>query len=363
VKKTVRVLLAMAALIGMTIGNQLGDEPKGTIVYASNQPLNMGEINNNFNAGQKTTRNPGDITLETYSGLIDELMQVGHSSKHFDHKVNIDGEIRLHYASNNGSGRWGRDSAGIRSRLGFNADINQDWRAYGMLDSQKSLVNYNNELRFSRLYVTGKIGASTLKAGSFGYLMAEGNVYDSGFDGVRLDFGGPVKYTMSYGETNDTQKTYVASARYNDFDYNLEAGVYYYQTDDGSRRQKTIRTLSGNYNFSNFGIGAMVLDSSLKDNQEGGTGYVFSFNYGDLKTWRPGTYGLFAKYYDQPRGTYIAHGMNGRGSSMQGFKGHGLGMNYTFAENYVGGIEYYDLTDKISGAKGETLWSHITHYF
>ncbi|QDR79727.1 S-layer protein [Sporomusa termitida] len=383
-KKLVSVLLAITALAGVFTGNPGSDKPAGRVYAAKavaeqtdfaygRAPLTASSIaaaaatgNNkedNTGIGQQENPHPGDIDPATYASLIDELMQIGHRRSHPDHKMNIDGEIRLHYAQNSGPGRWDRDAAGIRTRLGFNADIFRDWRAYGLLDGQKSISNYNNRLSLARLYVTGTIGTTALRAGSFGYLMAEGNVYDSGFDGARLDFGGPVKYTLSYGETNDTIKTYVATARYQDFDYNLEAGVYHYQTDSSIRRQTTIRTLSGNYNFSNFGLGAMVLDSSVKDNRGEGIGYVFSLNYGDLKTWRPGTYRIFYKYYNQPQGTYIAHQMNGRGNSMQGFKGQGAGLNYTLAENLVGGIEYYDLTDKISGEKGETWWSHITHYF
>jgi len=200
-------------------------------------------------------------------------------------------------------------------------------------------------------------------AGSFSYLMAEGNIYDSGFKGARVDFGEPVKYTLSYGKTDYTKKTYIATARYKDFDYNLEAGVYHYQADDGVFNQNTIRTLGGNYNFSNFSVGAMYLHSSLKDRNGDNSGYVLSFNYGDLKTYRPGTYSAFAKYYNQSRGTYITHGMNGSGNLMQGFKGYGLGINYALGENFVAGIEYYGLTDKISGKTGYTWWNHITRYF
>lgn len=310
---------------------------------------------------QKAILNTGYIDTETYVSLIDELMHVGRRSNHSSNKVNFDGEIRYHYAFNSGSKRWDRDSSGIRIYLGADTALNKDWHAYSILEGRKSLVNYNNEFKLSRLYVVGRVGTSMVKAGSFGYLMAEGNIYDSGFDGIRADFRGPVKYTVSYGETDYTKETKIATARYEDFDYNLEAGGYHYQTEDN--KKNTIWTLGGNYNFSNFSVGAMILSSSLKDRNGNGNGYVLSLNYGDLKTWRPGTYGIFAKYYDQPKGTYIAHGMNGMGGAMEGFKGYGLGTNYTLKENFVAGIEYYRLTDKISREKGDTWWGHLTHYF
>ncbi len=315
----------------------------------------------NMGTDQKAIVNTVYISPETYTGLVNELMHVDDRSVHSDNKVKIDGEIRYHYALN--SGPKSRDFSGIRARLGFDTVINPDWHAYAMLEGQKKVVNYNDKFKLSHLYVAGKVGESRVTAGSFGYLMAEGNIYDSGFKGVRADFGGPIKYTLSSGETDDTKTTSIATARYNNFDYNLEAGVYHYQINGEERNQNTICTLGGNYNFSNFGVGAMVLDSSLTDTKGNSKGYVLSLNYGDLKTWRRGTYGIFAKYYDQPKYTYIAHGMNGTGSSMNGFKGYGLGINYTLKENLVAGIEYYGLRDKITEEKGDTWWSQITYYF
>ncbi|GBG57345.1 hypothetical protein SPFL3102_02712 [Sporomusaceae bacterium FL31] len=321
----------------------------------------IAKLNSTTAVEPKASAPPADLAPETYAGLIEELTHVGDRSKQQDNKVNIDGELRAHYAINNGSGPLDRDSTGIRARLAFDTALKQDWRAYGMFEGQRNISNYNNEFNFSRFYVAGRSGTSMLTAGSFGYLMAGGNIYDSDFAGIRAVFNGPVKYTASYGKTDETKETAIIAARYEDYDYDVEAAIYHYRMSDGL--YNTIRTLGGTYNFSNFGIGAMVLDSSLKDSKGASTGYVFHLNYGDLKTWRPGTYGVFAKYYNQPRGTYIVHGMNGKGGSMQGFKGFGLGMNYTLAENFVAGIEYYDLKDHITGGTSTTWWNQLTYYF
>ncbi|WP_094605563.1 Beta-barrel assembly-enhancing protease [Sporomusa silvacetica DSM 10669] len=305
----------------------------------------------------------GDVDPATYNRLMDDLMQVGDSSKHKNNKINVDGEIRFHYAANSGSTQLDKDASGLRLYLGADTRINKDWQLFGMLEGRKSIKNYDNKLELSRLYVEGKVGESTVKAGKFGYLMAEGNIYDSGFTGIKVDFGDPIKYSLSYGETEDTKSTYIATARYKDFDYNLEAGVYHYRLDDGSNKTNTIWNIGGNYNFSNFSIGAMYLNSSLKDSKGNSDGYVLSLNYGDLRTYRPGTYSIFTKYYNQAQGTYIDHGMNGKGNSMQGVKGYGVGVSYTLAKDLVAGVEYYDLSDKISGEKGRTVWTQLTHYF
>lgn len=312
---------------------------------------------------QKDVVSTKDISPTTYQALIDELMNVNDGKHQAEKKINIDGELRLHYAFNNGANQLDKDSSGIRARLGFDTEIDQDWHAYGMLEGKQNLVNYNNEFKLLDLYVTHKNKETMVKAGAFGYLMADGNIYDSTFKGVRADFNGPVTYTMSLGKTDYTKNTAIATASYHDYDYNLETGVYHYQAEDSAQKKNTIVTLSGDYNFSNFSVGAMALHSSLKDSKGNNNGYVVGLKYGDLKTYRPGTYDAFVKYYNQPVGTYISHGMNGRANSMEGFKGYGIGVNYTFAENVVAGLEHYKLVDKVTGENGNTLWSYLTYYF
>jgi len=312
---------------------------------------------NNVGAAKKAVKT-GDVDPVTYENLNDELSHVGERSSHVDHKVDIDGNIRFHYALNSGSDQW-KDQSGIRLMLGLGSDIDDNWRVNAMLENEDSVANYNNGIE-TRLNVTGKLGTSAVTAGTFGYYMAEGNIYDSTFNGVRYDFGEPVRYTLSMGNTDFTTGTCIATARYNDFNYNLEAGIYHYQKDSDTH---TIWTLDGNYNFSNFSVGAMYLGSNLKDSKGNSNGYVFNFAYGDLKTYRPGTYDIFAKYYNQSMGTYIEHGMNGLGGLMEGFEGYGFGMHYTFDNNLVGSLQYYDLTDKIVRDKGNTLWADITCYF
>ncbi|EGO63730.1 hypothetical protein [Acetonema longum] len=312
-------------------------------------------------AGAPPATSSGDIDPETHAALIHELMQTGQDSRRAGDKINTAGEVRYHYALNSGAGLWGQDISGFRARLAFDAETRPDWRIHGMLEGKRNILNYDNHAGLPYLFLEGKLGRSLLRAGSFSHLMAEGNIYDSGFDGIQLNFGEPVKYRLSYGETGHSKETAIATARYEDFDYNLEAGVYHYRTD--TDQKNTIRSLGGNYNFSNFGVGATILSATLQDSQGDHDGYVLSFNYGGLKTWRPGTYSLFAKYYNQPQGTYIMHGMNGPGSRMQGFKGYGLGMGYTVAANFVAGLEYYDLSEKASGDSARTWWSYLMQYF
>lgn len=304
---------------------------------------------------------PGYIDQETHQGLINDLMHIGKRKNHTD-EIKIDGEVRYHYAANRGSGENGKNSSGFRTYIGADAKLNKDWHAYAMLENQMEIMNYSNLTKLSYLYVAGKVGTSTVRVGSFGYLMADGNIYDSRFSGFRVDTGEQVTYTLSAGKTDDTKSTNIVSVRYNDFDYNLEASVYNNTLPDSS--SKTIKTISGSISLNDISLGAMYLKSNVKDANGCDSGYVYSVKYGDLREYRQGTYSIMGKYYNQAQGTYIAHGMNGRGAVlMQGFKGYGIGAYYTLAKHLVAGLEYYSLKDKVTGEKGKTTWLQVTHYF
>ncbi|MDU4959562.1 MAG: S-layer protein [Sporomusaceae bacterium] len=306
----------------------------------------------------------GLISQQQYADLLDELQNVSRLGLQADRKINIAGELRYHYALNDGgTAAWNRDNSGLRLYLGADSELMKNWRLYSRLEAKQSIRNYNTTIDFSRLYITGKIGTSRLQAGSFGYLMAEGNIYDSGFDGIRLDFGDRARYTLSYGKTGLTDNMALATAHYESFDYNLTTGLYHYRERQNDDRSNTLWMLGGNYKFENGSIGAMLLQSSQADSRGNDSGYVLTLRYGDLKAWRPGTYQAFAKYYDQPRHTYISHDMNGMGSKMDGFKGYGLGISYTPAENLVAGLEYYSLSEKSSDRQNKTLWAQLSYYF
>ena len=301
------------------------------------------------------------VTSEVYSDLLKQVMTVNERTQSTTGKVRISGGVRLHYAVNAGSGTWAKNSSGLRADIAAETQLDKDWRLFAGLSAKKSFLNYDDKVDY-RLYLMKNIGTSTFRIGSFGYFMADGNIYDDSFDGLRFDFGETFRYTFSYGNTKYSKDTFVATARYDDYDYTLEAGAYLFKRNDDDA-QSNIVTFSGAYKFSNFTLGSMALISNRKDDNGANFGYVHSFVYGELKPWRKGTYNIWAKYYNQPKYTYIAPGMNGRGGWMQGFKGIGLGINYTFSENFIGSLEYYNLTDMTSGATGSTWWGSLTHFF
>jgi len=334
---------------------------KGKSAWANSQ-IAPGITNSGNKLGINQNISTADVSQETYMKLVDEVAHIGERNSALNKKVNIDGEVLYHYAFNSGTVSGAKDSSGIRFLLGANTEIDKTWSVNGQVEIKKGLLNYNNEFNLSRLNAVGKLGTSLFTAGSFGYTMAQGNIYDSEFKGIKTEFAGTVKSTLSFGSTDNSRKTAIATAKYKDYDYNLEAGIYHYQrvTD---QKENTIGTLGGNYNFNNFSIGAMYLGASLKDSKGQHIGHVYSVDYGKLREYVPGSYSVFARYYNQPLGTYIEHSMNGLGNTMQGFRGCGLGMNYAVGKNIVFDLEYYDLADNVLEQKSNTWWSQLNYYF
>lgn len=92
-------------------------------------------------------------------------------------------------------------------------------------------------------------------------------------------------------------------------------------------------------------------------------GYVVGLNYKGAKAAATGSFGLYAKYYDQASTTIMAHTMNGEYGT-NGIKGYMVGANYAFAKNIVGAVEYYDLDGKDAAETNmKTLWSQVVFTF
>ena len=92
-------------------------------------------------------------------------------------------------------------------------------------------------------------------------------------------------------------------------------------------------------------------------------GYVVTLAYKGAKASAPGSWGITAKYYDQARGTYLDHTMNGKADDMAGFKGYSLVANYAVAKNIVAQVEWYDLEDKETDEEAQTLWAQMLFTF
>ena len=321
------------------------------------------EGNNNYNARFELEKllKEYDTELRNLGYGAGDYAAYGHLPQKRETKLG--GELRYNYVEHRGDDPYNFRDSRLRLRLYVEQPLDENWTVYGMGEANKSWIDKTlRKFNLERLYIGGKYKDAYVMAGRFGKLYADGNVYDGRMTGASVSTGKVVKLTADYGELRDKQKGGALVASYSEPRYDAEAGIYNFDNVKGYGNT-TIGSLGGMYYIGNFGVGAMYLYSSVNDVNGESSGYIVTVKYGRNRSWVPGTYEIFAKYYDQADSTYVAHTMVGLADYMHGFKGFGVGMYYTLAENCLYGIEYYDLKAKGTGLRGRTLWNHVSYFF
>ena len=289
-------------------------------------------------------------------------------------RLKIDGQVRLDTRHSTGK-ESSKDRTRIRARIYPDYNIDGNWHAVGMIEAEKTIAgdggDKDGQLKFDRWYLMGRSGVTDVMVGQYGSTMAEGNVYDSKFRGIRLSAGVPITYPFEHGKIDRARKVTGLTASYQTAVDTTEAGVYRFD-----KIGSAVRTIyMGNYRrpLGIFDFGAMVLHG--RDHAAGnGTGYVFTLERPGAGAWRPGSYSYWLKYYRQPSATYVSHTMNGMADYMNydasgsgplrgGFRGWGAGWSYTLKKNLLFSLEYYDLQDLTTRERSRTIWGALTGYF
>ena len=122
--------------------------------------------------------------------------------------------------------------------------------------------------------------------------------------------------------------------------------------------------------FNSLGGGVVhdAIDKYLDDD-----GYVIGLTYKGAKAEDAGSWGAWARYYDQGAQTYVAHTTDANTFGMTGFKGFGVGANYTISKNIVANVAYYNTESKLVKALGagdyldrskdHRFWTDVTFTF
>ena len=399
------LVLAMAMALGVTASayaaNPFSDVPAGHWAYDSINKLAAAGViegygDSTFGGDKLMTRyemaqivakamakgaNVDKLAAEFADELDNLGVRVANLEKKADN-VKVTGELRYHYKDD------GADINGyateLRSRIWVNGQINDDWKYTGMIENIQNLKDNkgNEDTKFQRAYVNGKLGGLAVQAGRYHAKWSEGNVYDNRFDGVQVAYGKDVKLVAGYGKAahlNGVTDAKNAKANAKDTYYaelsgkveSLSLAAGYYKFEDVKEEagvDDTIWTVAANYAFDkNFKLGAMYLNGD-QDNYKGDDdGFVVTASYKGAKAAKAGSWGLVAKYYDQGFSTYIDHTMNGYADkyapTTEGFKGYSVAANYTFAKNIVGQVEWYDLEAKEGTKDAQTLWSQVVFTF
>ena len=335
-----------------------------------------------------------DRLAAEFAGELDSLgVRVANLEKKSDN-VRITGQIRYEYGDRSGDLKEKNSKVGsiaqhrLRTRIFVNGNINEDWTYTGRFENNQSLKNSSGDdtLKFNQAYVNGKIGGAKVIAGKTDHYAGNGFIYDDTAEKIELSYGKDVKLTAYYGIPTDYgyDKMWGASVGGKVGNLSLSAGYDKFQdalneiqgygvlnsaekgTDNG------IWNLSANYKFGDFTLAATYFDSDidLRDNSSykdvDTNGYVVGLNYKGADKNKPGTWGLFANYYDQGAGTFVAHTMYPGDWSYyvdEGFKGYMVGGGVTLAKNMVYQLHYYDLEGKESGLDDQVLWSRLQIMF
>ena len=404
------LVLAMAMALGVTASayaaNPFSDVPAGHWAYDSVNKLAAAGIvdgygNGTFGGDRLMTRYEmaqivakamakGANVDRLAAEFADELDSLGVRVAALEKKsdnVKITGEARFRYADSKGKGNVADSYVGdLRSRIWITGQVNDDWSYTGMIQNIQDFVGaYTGDEKtdFQRAYVQGKLGGMAVTAGRYNAFFADGNIYDNRADGVELSYGDKVKLSLAAGKATDeitklyvlegtTGGNYAGGALSADFGaVNATAGYYNFkdilQKDSGI--DNAIWFVGAGTSFGDFGLNAMYLkgDASYQGHDLDGLdddGYTVGLTWKGAEAAKAGSYGLFANYYDLGGQTYIAHTTDADTFDGEGFKGYGVGANYTVAKNMVFTAAYYDTKSKLNSSdKDKIIWTDLTFTF
>ena len=348
--------------------------------------------------------------------------------------VNQDGAMskseREDSDANRYSAVWGNKSnhvADIRSRIWINGMINDDWTYTGMLQNVQNLNNNagDENTSFQRAYVDGKLGGMAVRAGRYNLVIADGNIYDTRADGLELSYGNKLKLKGFAGKATDdiTVVPYMEIRENETLTGDITNGGKYWGVAVEGELAKGLKATAGytqfkdmgtgfaesygeafgktdidngiwhaglSYDIGHFNLSAMYLKGDLSadklndmadgrinkaiDEYLDDDGFVIGLAYKGAKAEDAGSWGAWAKYYDQGAQTYVAHTTDANTFGMTGFKGFGVGANYTLAKNIVANVAYYNTESKLmkelpgiaadlDRTKDHRFWTDVTFTF
>ena len=317
--------------------------------------------------------------------------------------------------------------ADLRSRIWINGMINDDWTYTGMLQNVQNLNNNagDENTSFQRAYVDGKLGGMAVRAGRYNLVIADGNIYDTRADGLELSYGNKVKVKGFAGKATDdiTVVPFMINDGINTETGDITNGGKYWGLAVEGELAKGLKATAGYTQFKDMGTGSVAFDNGnfdktdidngiwhaglsydmghfnlsamylkgdlsadkLNDRSDGNInkaidkyldddGFVIGLAYKGAKAEDAGSWGAWAKYYDQGAQTYVAHTTDANTFGMTGFKGFGVGANYTIAKNIVANVAYYNTESKLlkelpqiaadmERTKDHRFWTDVTFTF
>ena len=354
-----------------------------------------------------------DKLVSEFADELDNLgVRVAKLEKNADN-VKITGTVKATYADHSGGAVTGDDAmARLRTDLTFTGEVNDNWHYVAMIRNQQFFTGDNesgdSDTDFQRGYLTGNIGIVDVTAGRYNEFISDGNVLDNRVDAVKasVPFGktyfkaeyGKVANKSTYGyskvaayanalaagkseaeaeeaykkaDKSVADKFWLAELGGTWGNWDLAANYMQAENDKAlglNGKDDHIWTAGATYHTGKFYAGGMYLkgdDDTLNNKAYDDDGYVFKMGWAGAKRSEPGSWGLYANYYDQGAPTVLSHTMDGLYDAFgsEGFKGYKVGGNLTVAKNMVASVDYYDLKSKEKDAHARTIWSQMVVTF
>ena len=400
------LVLAMAMALGVTASayaaNPFSDVPAGHWAYDSINKLAAAGViegygDSTFGGDKLMTRyemaqivakamakgaNVDKLAAEFADELDNLGVRVANLEKKADN-VKITGEIRAHYEDYKDTAN--KDNSKLRSRIWIKGQVNDDWSYTAMLQNEQVFTDKGNsdnkgneDTKFQRAFVNGRLGGLAVEAGRNNASILGGEILSHRADRVKVSYGKDVKLAAEYGKlanVEDATKVlgddyYAVSLSGKVGALGLEAVYVDVNEDTYLGQDNDIWAIGANYAFDkNVGLKAAYLKGDVDLKKGGDDGWYAVLNYKGAKAAKAGSFGVYAGYYDMSASTMLSNGWNtgfanDLRKSHEGFDGWKAGVNYTFAKNIVGSVEYVDLDAKDdSKADDKTLWSQVVFTF
>ena len=400
------LVLAMAMALGVAASayaaNPFSDVPAGHWAYDSINKLAAAGViegygDSTFGGDKLMTRyemaqivakamakgaNVDKLAAEFADELDNLGVRVANLEKKADN-VKITGEIRAHYEDYKDTAN--KDNSKLRSRIWIKGQVNDDWSYTAMLQNEQVFTDKGNsdnkgneDTKFQRAFVNGRLGGLAVEAGRNNASILGGEILSHRADRVKVSYGKDVKLAAEYGKlanVEDATKVlgddyYAVSLSGKVGALGLEAVYVDVNEDTYLGQDNDIWAIGANYAFDkNVGLKAAYLKGDVDLKKGGDDGWYAVLNYKGAKAAKAGSFGVYAGYYDMSASTMLSNGWNtgfanDLRKSHEGFDGWKAGVNYTFAKNIVGTVEYVDLDAKDdSKADDKTLWSQVVFTF
>ena len=400
------LVLAMAMALGVTASayaaNPFSDVPAGHWAYDSINKLAAAGVvegygDTTFGGDKLMTRyemaqivakamakgaNVDKLAAEFADELDNLGVRVANLEKKADN-VKITGEIRAHYEDYKDTAN--KDNSKLRSRIWIKGQVNDDWSYTAMLQNEQTFVKDGNsdnkgdeDTDFQRAFVNGRLGGLAVEAGRNNAAILGGEILSHRADRVKVAYGKDVKLAAEYGKLASTkseatrlgEEYYAVSLSGKVGALGLEAVYVDVDNDTYLEEDNDIWAFGANYAFDkNVAVKAAYLKGDVENAKGEDDGWFAALNYKGAKAAKAGSWGAYVGYYDLAASTMISNGWNtGFANDLRknhdGFDGWKAGVNYTFAKNIVGTVEYVDLDAKDdSKADDKTLWSQVVFTF